>query len=532
MKHLLLPLFVLFAFAGSAQTNGLIAHWDFNGTVNDISGNGHNGTANNISYTTGKTGLTGTAAKFNGSNSFITIPYKTDLNVSKYTIAAVVKPEGYYTGLCQVNILFQRGTDYQPGAYRLAFFDNAFDNHNCNVTDTSKNVFFTDQTNTSQQNVNTSYRYSPTIVSNQWYCVVATYDGDTTKLYIDGVLKSTRIRTGGNIGSSTQGAAIGANRFGSFNTYPYWFNGLIDDMKLYDRVLSPSEITSYCGMFDSLVYLKQPFSRTTICYDDTLHVNYGTTDTFNTGNIFTAELSDATGSFANPQNIGSLNATTDGTIICTIPSGLTAGNNYKIRVVSTSPVRTSDISQALTFQPNLTPSVSITANPAGPVSQNTFITFVATAVDAGSSPTFQWYRNNQPVSGNNSNVWFVNTLNDGDTVNVVVYSSNTCPPDLFAKSNDIIVRITSSVDDMILENLSLYPNPNKGVFTLSATGIEHQSIDVEVINLLGQAIYNSTITPDNRQVSTDIHLNDAPAGIYILRITSDGKQRNIKFRVQ
>lgn len=61
---------------------------------------------------------------------------------------------------------------------------------------------------------------------------------------------------------------------------------------------------------------------------------------FNAGNIFTAQLSDASGSFASPVNIGSLSATTSGTINAIIPGGTTSGTGYRIRVVSSSPAFT------------------------------------------------------------------------------------------------------------------------------------------------------------------------------------------------
>src|SRR5690606_19368161 len=121
--------------------NGLVAHWPFNGNVADVSGNGHNGTAYNITYGAGKAGTANTAAVFNGTNSYVFVPYKSDLNLSNYSICALIKPTGYYTGLCQVNLILARGTEPQPGYYRLCYMDNIYDNGNCNYLDTSKEVF-------------------------------------------------------------------------------------------------------------------------------------------------------------------------------------------------------------------------------------------------------------------------------------------------------------------------------------------------------------------------------------------------------
>ncbi len=59
--------------------------------------------------------------------------------------------------------------------------------------------------------------------------------------------------------------------------------------------------------------------------------------TFNTGNTFTAQLSDASGSFALPVSIGTIASTNSGTINSIIPLSVSAGTGYRIRVVSNNP---------------------------------------------------------------------------------------------------------------------------------------------------------------------------------------------------
>lgn len=63
-------------------------------------------------------------------------------------------------------------------------------------------------------------------------------------------------------------------------------------------------------------------------------VLYGT---YNTGNVFTAQLSDANGNFDLPVTIGTLTSVNTGTITGNIPDSVGVGNNYRIRVVSSSP---------------------------------------------------------------------------------------------------------------------------------------------------------------------------------------------------
>ncbi|RZK62745.1 MAG: T9SS type A sorting domain-containing protein, partial [Hymenobacter sp.] len=58
---------------------------------------------------------------------------------------------------------------------------------------------------------------------------------------------------------------------------------------------------------------------------------------FSAGNVFTAQLSAAGGSFANPVNIGTLTGATSGTIAAVLPAGTVPGAGYRIRVVGSQP---------------------------------------------------------------------------------------------------------------------------------------------------------------------------------------------------
>lgn len=73
----------------------------------------------------------------------------------------------------------------------------------------------------------------------------------------------------------------------------------------------------------------------------TILVPFTSTGTFTAGNVYTAELSDATGSFAAPAAIGTLASTANsGSITAIVPGGTPAGTGYRIRVVSSAPATT------------------------------------------------------------------------------------------------------------------------------------------------------------------------------------------------
>jgi hypothetical protein len=68
-----------------------------------------------------------------------------------------------------------------------------------------------------------------------------------------------------------------------------------------------------------------------------VQVNYTKTGVFNAGNIFTAQLSNPSGSFATVTNIGNINSTNSGFINATIPANVPSGTAYRIRVVGSNP---------------------------------------------------------------------------------------------------------------------------------------------------------------------------------------------------
>lgn len=250
LRQTLVTTIALFLFALPTQaqlSNGLLAHWTFNGHANDVSGNNYHGTPTNVTYTPGILNISNTAASFNGMNSYISIPYQASMNLDSFSICAVVKLHGYYSGTCQANYILSRAADHTPGHYSLMFSDNAYDTVDCYNFDTSKQVFYSGvSTKTRIYSLHPQFQYSPTIVTNRWYCVVTTYANDTERVYVDGNLVSTGVLPTGSLGTSTEGITIGSTRYGKYIQYPYWLNGEVDDLRLYNRQLSDIDATFYC----------------------------------------------------------------------------------------------------------------------------------------------------------------------------------------------------------------------------------------------------------------------------------------------
>jgi hypothetical protein len=106
-------------------------------------------------------------------------------------------------------------------------------------------------------------------------------------------------------------------------------NGTIADKNTFECIINASSLNTITCSPTAGIY----------CVGQNIAVPYAANGTFNAGNIFTAQLSNASGSFASPTNIGTLSSTTSGIINATV-SATPSGNGYRIRVVSSNPAVT------------------------------------------------------------------------------------------------------------------------------------------------------------------------------------------------
>ncbi|MBP6335107.1 MAG: hypothetical protein KA444_06495, partial [Bacteroidia bacterium] len=77
------------------------------------------------------------------------------------------------------------------------------------------------------------------------------------------------------------------------------------------------------------------------CRGDSIHLSYDVLFPFEAGNVFTLQVSNGSGSFSSPTNLGSVSSTTSGTISAVIPISMTTDDGYRVRIVSSLPADTS-----------------------------------------------------------------------------------------------------------------------------------------------------------------------------------------------
>lgn len=241
----------------SQDTTGLIAHWKMNGNALDASGHGHNGMMNNVTNDTGILGAANTALRFNGTNSFISVPYSPAFDLSRYSICFIIKVLGFYSGLCQGNTVIAKGTlnvATPSGHYYVSYGDNTFDTSNCSHFDSTHEIF----ASISNANIaadDSMYNYFPTIQENKWYVVVCTFDSTTYKMYINDTLKKITTTHGYPIGSSNDSIVIGMDPWDAGAGYSYPMHAVLDDIKLFNRDLTAAEAHEY---YDSTLPVAVP----------------------------------------------------------------------------------------------------------------------------------------------------------------------------------------------------------------------------------------------------------------------------------
>ncbi len=140
-------------------------------------------------------------------------------------------------------------------------------------------------------------------------------------------------------------------------------------------------------------------------------------------------------------------------------SSTTLANGDVVRVVLTSnatcvsPATAISNEIIMVVKPLLTPQATINVFPAGPVCDGDPLTFTASGTNIGTTPGYQWLLNGNSTGSNSAS--YTATLNDGDTVQVVITSSEQCLAIATDSSNIII----TDVNPNLTPTVSIAANP-------------------------------------------------------------------------
>lgn len=201
----------------SAGTGGLVAAYSFEevsgSTVVDASGKGNHGRIKEATRVTGKFGQ---ALSFDGINDWVTVNSASSLDLTNgMTLEAWVYPTAAMNSWRSVLLKEQAGG--------LAYALYAHSDSNQPVA--SINII-------GDQNL----AGGATLTANTWVHLVATYDGVTERLYVNGTQVASKAQTG------SMTVSTGALRIGGNSVWSEYFKGYIDEVRVYNRALTASEI--------------------------------------------------------------------------------------------------------------------------------------------------------------------------------------------------------------------------------------------------------------------------------------------------
>lgn len=220
-----LVLSIVLTSSGLAQlpgslTNGLVAYYPFTGSANDQTGGGYDGTVVGAQLVMDRFMTPLSAYYFNGSSDYIftttQLPDSAGLTISAWIQPATLK----YAGIFYDSALSTPGFDTifqtRPDGSLFAAMDKI-------------------------ESPKPGYLQStPVLTAGNWAHVVATTEVSGMAIYLNGVSVASQPSGSHNIGYHSE-MYIGAENHGF---YPeYFFHGAIDDVAVYTRALSATEVT-------------------------------------------------------------------------------------------------------------------------------------------------------------------------------------------------------------------------------------------------------------------------------------------------
>lgn len=248
-------------------TNGLVAYYPFNGNANDTSGNGVNGTVTAATLTSDRFGNSNTAYSFDGVSSYIdaVIPNIPKNNAAR-TISGWFKSNDAFSDPNKYDAtIFNYGTLAKLQRLSLSIYRKGYLDLISGTSSSSDDYYIN------------NFDYA----NNDWYFFTATYDGTKLSIYVNGKYvdqKAVSLNTVGNI------FRIGERISG--DTVKEGFKGTIDDIAIWNRVLTPEEISALYTPGNTINYTLIPdanFEKKLI----ELGIDSGTVD----GKVLTSNIS-------------------------------------------------------------------------------------------------------------------------------------------------------------------------------------------------------------------------------------------------
>jgi hypothetical protein len=216
---------------------GLVAFYPFNGNANDESGNGHDGVPTDATLVADRFGNPDSAFRFNGTSSYIQVPDSPDLDLTEdFTIAAWVRRDRNATvDLFDIVAKHIAGPN-DDGSWVLRL-DQGPPEGRVLFQATPDFTGFAPHSNSA-------------VRPGVWTHTAFTYEHDTGNwvIYLNGKRNAAGTEQF-SIQHTGIDLLIGAEfHYGHVPPYYWFFHGVLDEIRLYNRTLSAAEIKAISGL--------------------------------------------------------------------------------------------------------------------------------------------------------------------------------------------------------------------------------------------------------------------------------------------
>ena len=271
-------------------TNGLMGWWPLDGNANDISGNGYNGTAYGVSSTSDRYGNSNSAYSFDITSTGWGSA-KDRIVVTNDAIANAWYQANAFTISTWIKLDTKTGSFANRPHTILGIWDGngtAITRHQISAS------------NYQSTRLNSTVGGTTAIANNDWVHVVTTWDGDTLRHFQNGV-PSGHSHLSYSIPYSTNYGDITFGELHMGNGHWYHFVGSMDDMGVWNRALSPSEIKQLYSAIVPCTETTLAQSDTTICFGDPITLSL---DVFDQSNYSYLGSSNTSKYYIDNANIG------------------------------------------------------------------------------------------------------------------------------------------------------------------------------------------------------------------------------------
>lgn len=208
---------------------GLIAYYPFNNSGHDLSGNGNDGTVHNITSVPDRNGKSNSAYHFDGISSYIAVADNQALRLGNtdFTLSAWVNLDSYNTSFVSA-IISKRFSGLNNG---WLWAINGYQN-----PPPLGAVYF------GPGGGNADAVGNKVLVPGTWYMVTCVYTQASSQLniYVNGVLDQTI--NGILPANSSTNASLYIGKDGSAGANGYYFQGALDDVRIYGKALSAGTV--------------------------------------------------------------------------------------------------------------------------------------------------------------------------------------------------------------------------------------------------------------------------------------------------